>query len=81
MRAVEFPQANVVLGEKQPEYIPLPVHYDNSIPERPMTCCFELTDEEVEEIVKTRRIWNTQLTFGNPYHPVSMSCSNPFPSE
>ncbi len=78
MRAVEFPQANTILGASQPQYIPLPAHWDKTSPEQAMTSCFELTDEEVEEIVRTRRIWNTQLTFGRGYHPVRMSCSNPF---
>lgn len=78
MIAVEFPQANCILAKDQPEYDPLPVHIDVVDPARPMTCCFQLNKEEIDEIVKTGKIWFTQLTFGQLFHPISMSTQNPF---
>lgn len=40
--------------------------------------CMELTDEEVEEIVRTRKIWGVQSTFWNSFQPIRMSTQNPF---
>lgn len=78
MKAADFPQRNVLLAENQPEYETLPAHVDTDAPELPFTTCFELSDEEVEEIVRTRRIWHTQLTFGHAFQPVRMATTNPF---
>lgn len=43
-----------------------------------MTACFELSDEEIEEIVKTRKLWHTQMVLGNHFQPVLLSTKNPF---
>lgn len=40
--------------------------------------CMELSDDEVDEIVKTRKIWGVQSTFWNSFQPIRMSTSNPF---
>jgi len=42
------------------------------------TCCLELSDEEIEEIIRTKRIWHTQMTFGDKFHPILMTTKNPF---
>lgn len=43
-----------------------------------MTACFELSDEEIAEIVRTKRIWHTQMVMGNLFQPVMMTTQNPF---
>lgn len=78
MTPIKFPEQTHVLAENQPEYEPLPVHIDQNDTAVPMTACFVLTDEEVEEIVKTRKLWHTQLTFGNAFQPVTLSTQSPF---
>lgn len=78
MLSVEFPQANIALGESQAEYETLHVAYDIANPAKPMTACFQLNKEEIDEIVKTGKLWFTQLTFGKPFQPVLMSTQNPF---
>lgn len=78
MQAVEFPQQTHILAKDQPQYIPLPVHIDQTAPEIPMTCCFELSDDEVEEIVRTKKIWHNQWTFGQPFQPIRMTTKSPF---
>lgn len=45
-----------------------------------MTACFELSDEEIEEIIRTRRFWHTQMLFGHNFQPIRMSTQNPFAS-
>lgn len=78
MKSVNFPQANVPLAKNQPEYQTLHVHYDLSNTAGEMTACMELTDEEIAEIIKTKRVYLTQLTFHNGYHPVRMSVVSPY---
>ena len=43
-----------------------------------MTCCFELNKEEIDEIVRTGKLWYKQMLFGNMFQPISMSTQNPF---
>lgn len=77
MKAIDFTERTHMLAEDQPEYETLPVHINDS-QECEFTSCFELTDEEIAEIVSTKKLWYTQLTFGNPFQPVRMSTQNPF---
>lgn len=78
MTSVKFDEANVALAENQPEYETLHIHYDVEDVEGKMTACFKLTDEEIAEIVATKKIWHTQLTFGNNFQPIYMTTKNPF---
>lgn len=92
MTAVDFPQRNLMLAEDQPEYETLPVFVNRkwvdvdgengeiTSQEIPwsMTAAFELTDEEIAEIVATRRIWHTQMLYGHPFQPIHMSTRSPF---
>lgn len=78
MRPKEFEQVTHVLGKDQPEYIALPTHVNTEDPAVPMTCCFELTEEEAQKIAATREIWYRQLTFGNAFHPMHLQADNPF---
>lgn len=78
MKAITFPQVTVNLAEDQEQYETLPVHIDLIQPETPVTCCFELSREEIDEIVRTGKIWHTQWTFGNLFQPIRMSTQNPF---
>lgn len=43
-----------------------------------MVACFELTDEEVAEIVKTKKLWYRQMIFGNKFQPMNIFVDNPF---
>jgi hypothetical protein len=71
MIAEQFEEANVVLGEGQPEYTPLPAYYNKR--EQSMTFCFSLNKEEIEEITKTGKIWFSQLTHNRPFQPIALS--------
>jgi len=76
MIPVKFPESNVTLGANQEQYEPLPVKaYQDKLGR--MTCCFRLSDAEVDEIVRTRTIWHTQLTFGDNFQPVQLSTQRP----
>lgn len=43
-----------------------------------MTACFKLNKEEIEEIVRTGKLWHTQMLFGANFQPILMSTQNPF---
>lgn len=68
MTPVKFKGHNAVYGEGQPEYNPLPVKLDAE--EGSVTSVWELTDEEIEEITRTRRIKVKQLNFGQNLQPI-----------
>ena len=57
MKAVDLPGRNVILGEGQEEYFNLPAIYMND-QEGTMITCWELTDEELEQIKKTKKCLN-----------------------
>jgi hypothetical protein len=86
MKAIDFPGANRKIAENQPQYDMLPA-WVGEVPVDlgngqtgacvALTCCFELTPEELAEVVKTGRIWHTVLTFGQPLQPQSMSLQKP----
>lgn len=78
MRPIKFPQQTHTLAENQPQYEPLPVHIDTTDPATPMTCCFQLSPEELAEINATGQLWYAQLTFGEAFQPVRLSTQNPF---
>jgi hypothetical protein len=90
MISVTFPEANLELAKDQPEYETLHVFVEERLVNIPtddgkqsviksipwsMTACFELTDEEIAEIVATRKIWHRQMLFGNSFQPILMSTS------
>lgn len=67
MKPIKFYGVNRVYGENQPQYIPLPVQKDER---GRVISCWELTDDEIAKIVKSRKIWIGQLTFNNPLQPI-----------
>ncbi|MEA4821904.1 MAG: hypothetical protein VB122_06760 [Erysipelotrichales bacterium] len=59
-------KANVKFAENQNEYPTLPAHV---FPNGVVACTLELTDEEIEEIVKTKKVYLSMLTFNKPLQP------------
>lgn len=43
-----------------------------------MIACFELSDEEIEYIRQTGKIWYKQMLFGNQFHPMMIMAKSPF---
>lgn len=71
MTAIEFDEVNIRIAEDQPEYETLPAFHNKE--EGSVMFCFQLNKEEIDEIVKTGKIYMKQLTFNRPMNPVSMS--------
>ncbi len=67
MIPIKFPEANVTYAENQPECLPLPVH---KTPAGEVTSCWQLTEDEITLMVKTGKIYITQLTFNQKLQPV-----------
>ncbi len=77
MKAIEFKEVNLRIAENQEEYETLPVYANVNEPGLPVTACFELTEEEVEQVKKEGKIYLTFLTFGKQFQPIQMSCLKP----
>lgn len=73
MKPIEFEEQNFVFAKDQPQYQPLPVHVDRTKAECPVTSCWELSDDEKAEIIRTGKIYLNMWTFGNPLTPVMLS--------
>lgn len=67
MKPVEFKGQNVVFGQDQPEYQPLPAL---RMPDGEVITCWEMTDEQLQEVIRTKRVYLKQLTFNGPLQPV-----------
>lgn len=67
MKPVEFKGQNVVFGQDQPEYQPLPAL---RMPDGEVITCWETTDEQLQEVIRTKRVYLKQLTFNGPLQPV-----------
>jgi hypothetical protein len=76
MTPCNFEQATHTLAKDQPQYLPLPIHLGHA-PEYRMTSCWQLTDEEIEQLVRTRRLWIQVLSFGAPMQPILPSADAP----
>jgi len=70
MKAIGFPEANIMIAEDQPEYNTLPAHFNKK--DGVVVTCFELTGDEIMAIIKNRKIWVQVLTFGRPLQPFSL---------
>jgi len=77
MIAIDFPERTNLLAEDQPEYDTLPVHITDD-ENKDFIYCMKLSQVEIDEIVKTGLLWGSQRTFGNLFHPMLMSTTNPF---
>lgn len=69
MKPTTFLGQNVVFAENQPEYTPLPAL---RLPDGQVITCWEISDEELQEITRTKKIYLSQLTFNDPLQPVQL---------
>lgn len=70
MKPIKFEGHNVVYAENQPEYNPLPAFKAEN---GTIVTCWELTNEDFERIVETRRIYLSVMTFNNPLQPIYLT--------
>lgn len=77
MKAVNFKKANVVYGENQPEYIPLPAYKVPDDPKGAIVTKWKLSPEELEKVQETGEIYLSMLTFNEPMQPVMLTTDFP----
>jgi hypothetical protein len=62
-------------ADNQPEYLLLPVRQTG---DGVTHSCWQLTDAELEIVLRTQRVWVSQLTGGGPIQPLKLSAERPF---
>lgn len=77
MRPVEFEGQTHILARDQKEYQPLPIRLEGNC----CTSCWELSEEEIQTLVKTKRLWLNQFTFRQPLQPQLPSVARIDPTE
>lgn len=78
MKSIDFLHANIALAKDQPQYQTLYARLDRYNPSHDVTCCLELTKEEIEAICRTGKLWITQSTFGSGFCPIRVDVLSPF---
>lgn len=70
MKPVKFKECNVVFGDGQKEYQPLPAlrFGDGTV-----VMCWKMSFSELLNVVLHRRIWVSLLTFNKPLQPTFVS--------
>ena len=76
MTPVEFGEQNMTFAKDQPQYIPLPAHHFRDREGR-VIFCWQLTDDEKAEILRTGLIWHEVVTFNNPLQPQLLHAVKP----
>ncbi len=76
MNPIRFEQCNCIMGENQPQYLPLHAcrHKDDN---GTVTTCWELSFRERLRILFTGKIFLSLLTFDKPIQPQKISLVNP----
>lgn len=67
MKPIPFKGQNVVFGEGQKEYQPLPAL---KLHDGQVITCWELSEEEILSLIDTRCIFINQLTFNSLLQPI-----------
>lgn len=80
MKAIEFPQQNIIVAKDQPEYQPLPARISGS-PDGMMAVCYQFTFWEIVKLIFTRKLWIETLTFHRGVTPLRPSVHEPNWSE
>jgi len=70
MIAIDFEGVTVKIAEHQPEFQTLPA---KQCKDGGMIFCFELDEEELAEVNKTKRIFWKQFVGDQPMQPIAMS--------
>lgn len=74
MKPIPFDEQNGTIGANQPQYIPIPARI---MPWGEVIFCWEFTEEEILEVVKTKTLWQRVLTFGGKFQPQLLSVEKP----
>lgn len=73
---VTFDGVNVVIAKNQEPYIPLPAQFFGDGMGTVLTC-WEFSPEEMEEFLRTRRLWISHWTFNQAFQPLCPMTDRP----
>lgn len=76
MKPIEFDEQTDIIAKNQPQYLPFPVHAIDD-PQRTIIACWSLSDSEIEEIIKTKKIWHSIWLCGKNLQPQLLSVEKP----
>lgn len=73
MKAIKFPEVNVMIAEHQPEYATLPSYFNKRT--GLIVNCFELNEQDIEKIVTYKKLWIHHFTNGSlqPFNIVAVN--------
>jgi len=83
MKALKFPEVNVMIAVTQQQYETLPAHIyqapidDNGTTATAVVACFELDEEELKQVKETGKIWLRIITDGPDLQPIGMTLLKP----
>jgi hypothetical protein len=75
MISIDFPGATLKIGKKQADVYSVIHAMPMGGKEGEIIACFELSDEELAEVIKTKRIYYSRWTFGYPFQPMRLSAT------
>lgn len=78
MTPTTFSEANITFAKDQPEYLPLPAHYEPTDPQGTVTSCWRLSWRERLSVLFRGRMYLSILTFHTPLQPQLPSTTPPF---
>jgi hypothetical protein len=67
MTPIKFHGCNITYGKDQPQYKALPAMIN---PQGQVITCWELSEEEIQIMLETKKVWINLLTFGKPLQPM-----------
>lgn len=68
MKPIEFPEQNNIATSDDENVKPLPICISSDGFQA--ISCWEVTDEDIERIKQTKRIYLSQMNYGAPLYPV-----------
>jgi len=75
MKPIKFKEANLILAENQPEYLPLPAWRGN---DGTVISCWRFSWRERFKLFINGKIWMRVLTFNKPLQPQRLDVDRPF---
>lgn len=73
MKSIDFPGAFLKIGAAQDEYNTVHALPVEGSPEGEVIAIYELTDEEIQQIVHTKKLFYSRWTFGHKFQPFRIS--------
>lgn len=72
MKPVKFKECNVVFGENQVGYLPLPAYKEQNESGQVVTC-WELSESDLKMLQRTKKVYVSTLTFNSALQPLFLS--------